>query len=62
MLFNPKDNVGIILKGAENEEEANNDFEGIKIHRKLDFPTIKLFDDLDRIEANEDDTQGDCKI
>jgi hypothetical protein len=60
LLFNSKDNVGIILKGVETEESG--DFDGIKILKNLDFPTIKIFQELDRIDVTNENGSGDCKL
>lgn len=59
MLFNLKDNIGLILKGT-NYSENKSDIDHVSIVRDLDFPSIKLFEDLENIMSG--DYQADCKI
>ena len=55
LLFNVKrDQVGIILMGREGEEAEN-----INIFSELDFPSVDLINQLNSIEAEDNDNNGD---
>jgi len=55
LLFNVKrDQIGIILVGREGDEAEN-----ISIHSELDFPNIEMLDQLNSIEAEDDEDKGD---
>ena len=55
LLFNvKKDQVGIILMGREGEEAEN-----INIFSELDFPSVDLINQLNSIEAEDNDNNGD---
>jgi hypothetical protein len=58
LLFNIKDSVGIILKGTKpvsNCEKSDH----IAVVRPLNFPSLKLFEDLNDLVPNDGDQQGD---
>ena len=55
LLFNVKrDQIGIILMGREGEEAEN-----INIYSELDFPSIDLLHQLNSIEAEDEEDNGD---
>ena len=55
LLFNVKrDQIGIILMGREGEEAEN-----INIYSELDFPSIDLLEQLNSIEAEDGEDNGD---
>ena len=55
LLFNVKrDQIGIILMGREGEEAKN-----INIYSELDFPSIDLLHQLNSIEAEDEEDNGD---
>jgi hypothetical protein len=51
-----KDNIGIMLKGIESSENES----GNQVIKTLNFPSIKLLDDLDSIIT--ENAEADCKI
>ena len=55
LIFNNKrDQIGIILMGREGEEAEN-----INIYSELDFPSINLLNQLNGIEAEDEEDNGD---
>ena len=55
LLFNIKrDQIGIILMGRDGEEAEN-----LNIYSELDFPSIELIDQLNSIEAEDEEDNGD---
>ncbi len=53
LLFNIKDNIGLIFKGTDTSDSDN----GINIMKTLDFPSIQFFQELEGVIT--EDKEGD---
>lgn len=59
LLFNPNDHFSLIVIGSEDQTDFN--YPNIKYLKSLGPAGLETFDQINKIEINESETEGDCK-